>query len=149
MNSKAWIAASALIAAGTAQATCYSVLRADGSLILETSSTPVNLTLPLGETVPVKFGRGAFMTMSDLGVFCKDRRGAQGAQKVVAVSAPIRKGAAVKPQAPVQELSDEELLALKPDAVTATPPVQALDVKTEPPVEGAPAADAEKAPDPA
>ena len=131
MNSKAWSAALALIATGAAQATCYSVHRADGSLILETSRTPVNLTLPLGDTVPVEFGRGAFMTMSDLGVFCKDRRGAPGAQQVVAVSAPTRKVADVKPQAPVEQVSDEELLALKPDAVAAPSPVNILEVKAE------------------
>lgn len=147
MNSKAWIVASVLVATGTAQATCYSVHRADGSLILETSTTPVNLTLPLGDTVPAKFGHGAFMTMSDLGVFCKDRRGAQGTQKVVAVAAPGKKGADVTPQAPVEQLSDEELLALKPEALAATPPVQAVDVKTDPPAQGKPEADSGKEPD--
>ena len=81
MNSKAWAVAAALVATGAAQATCYSVHRADGTLIVETSTTPVNLTLPLGDTVPEKFGQGAFMTMSDLGVFCKQRRGPAAAQR--------------------------------------------------------------------
>ncbi|HEY0824321.1 MAG TPA: hypothetical protein VGD76_11080 [Ramlibacter sp.] len=76
MNGKAWGLAAVLLCAGSmAHATCYSVYKADGTLILESSNTPVNLTLPLGDTVPEKFGAGATMTVSDLGVFCKDRRG--------------------------------------------------------------------------
>lgn len=144
MNTKAWMAAAALVAAGAAQATCYSVHRADGTLILETSTTPVNLSYPLGDTVPEKFGQGAFMTMSDLGVFCKDRGGAQGTQKVLAAAAPMKKRAEAEVQAPVDQVSDEELLALKPEEVTATPPVQAVDVKSEQPAAGTPGADAEK-----
>lgn len=62
-------------------ATCYSVYRADGSLIEESSTTPVNLALSLSDTVPEKFGPGASLTMSDLGVYCKDRRGAPASQR--------------------------------------------------------------------
>ena len=145
MNSKAWAVAAALVATGTAQATCYSVQRADGTLILETSTTPVNLTLPLGDTVPEKFGHGAFMTMSDLGVFCKQRRGAPAAQKVVAAAAPVRKRAEVKAQAPVEAPSDEELLALKPEGVAAGTPVLAVDVTSEQPAKAKSEGDGEKA----
>jgi hypothetical protein len=133
MNSKSWAVAAALVATGAAQATCYSVHRADGTLILETSTTPVNLTLPLGDTVPEKFGQGAFMTMSDFGVFCKPRRGAPAPQKVVAPAAQVKKRAEVKAQAPVEQPSDEELLALKPEGVAAGTSVLGVDVTSEQP----------------
>jgi hypothetical protein len=146
MNSKAWAVAAALVATGAAQATCYSVHRADGTLILETPTTPVNLALPLGDTVPEKFGPGAFMTMSDLGVFCKHRRVAPAAQSVVAAAAPVSKRAEVKVQAPVeQQPSDEELLALKPEGVASGTPVQAVDVTSEQPAKGKPEGEGEKA----
>lgn len=145
MNSKAWAVAAALVATGAAQATCYSVHRADGTLILETSTTPVNLTLPLGDTVPEKFGPGAFMTISDLGVFCKLRRGAPAAQKVVAAAAPVKKRAEVKAEPAVEQLSDEELLALKPDGVAAGTPVLAVDGRSEQPAKAKPEGDGEKA----
>ena len=145
MNSKAWAVAAALVATGAAQATCYSVHRADGTLIVETSTTPVNLTLPLGDTVPEKFGQGAFMTMSDLGVFCKLRRAAPAALKVVAAAAPAKKRAEVKAQAPVEQPSDEELLALKPEGVAAGTPVQDVDVTSEQLAKGHSEGDGEKA----
>lgn len=78
MNRKAWGIAAVLLSAGMAQATCYSVYKADGKLIHESSTTPVNLALPIGDTVPEKFGPGATMTVSDHGVYCKDQRDAQG-----------------------------------------------------------------------
>jgi len=145
MNSKAWAVAAALVATGAAQATCYSVHRADGTLILETSTTPVNLTFPLGDTVPEQFGEGAFMTMSDLGVFCKQRRGPAAAQKVVAAAAPVKKRAEVRAEAPVEQLTDEELLALKPEEVAAGTPVLAVDVTGEQPAKAKPEGDGEKA----
>lgn len=84
MNRKAWVIAAALLSAGMAQATCYSVYKADGTLIQESSTTPVNLTLQIGDTVPEKFGPGATMTMSDHGVYCQDRRDTQEAKKSLA-----------------------------------------------------------------
>jgi hypothetical protein len=84
MNRKAWVTAAALLSAGMAQATCYSVYKADGTLIQESSTTPVNLALQIGDTVPEKFGSGATMTISDHGVYCKDRRETQGAPKSLA-----------------------------------------------------------------
>jgi hypothetical protein len=121
MDNKGWIVAMALLVAGTAQATCYSVHKADGSLVLETSSAPVNLTLPFGDTVPEKFGQGAFMVMSDSRVFCKERRVVQESQEVEA-AAPM-KTAAVD-VADEHQATDEELLALKPEVVEPTLPVQ-------------------------
>lgn len=73
MNIKPWAIAAALLSAGMAQATCYSVYKADGTIIQETSNSPVDLTLPIGDTIPVKFGTGASMTISESGFYCKDR----------------------------------------------------------------------------
>ncbi|MCE3270958.1 MAG: hypothetical protein K0S57_1355 [Ramlibacter sp.] len=73
MNIKPWAIAAALLSAGVAQATCYSVYKADGTIIQETSNSPVDLTLPIGDTIPVKFGTGASMTISESGYYCKDR----------------------------------------------------------------------------
>jgi hypothetical protein len=76
MNSKkTWVVAIALLASGVAQATCYSVYKADGTLIQEGSTTPVNLSMPIGDTVPEKFGPGTLMMVSDNDFFCKERRG--------------------------------------------------------------------------
>lgn len=73
MNIKPWAIGAALLSASLAQATCYSVYKADGTVIQETSNSPVDLTLPIGDTVPVKFGTGASMTISESGFYCKDR----------------------------------------------------------------------------
>jgi hypothetical protein len=73
MNTRTCAVFAALLCAATAHATCYSVYKADGTLIQETSTTPVDLTLPIGDTIPVKFGTGAIMTISEHGFFCKDR----------------------------------------------------------------------------
>ncbi len=144
MNSKGWMVATALLAAGTAQATCYSVHQADGSLILESSRTPVNLTFALGDTVPEKFGAGTFMTISDLGVFCKERRGAHWTHEMVAVDASMKPRAQVKAEAPVEQATDEELLALKPEGISAPPPVQGVEVKAVEPGKAQPEGDAGK-----
>ena len=72
MNTKAWLLAAGSFFALSAQATCYGVYKADGTLLQETVTTPVDLTHPLGDTVPVKFGPGASMIISaDLP--CRDR----------------------------------------------------------------------------
>lgn len=147
MNSKGWMVATALLAVGTAHATCYSVHKLDGTLVLETSTTPVNLTLPLGDAVPEKFGQGTFMVMSDPGVFCKERHGAAGTLKVAAL-APVKKRAEAKAEAPVEhQPTDEELLALKPEPTDVTPAVQPVEVKAAEPAEAKPESEAEKAPE--
>jgi hypothetical protein len=86
MNAKTWIVAAACFtAAGLAQAACYTVYKADGSVLQEGSISPVNLSLPIGDTVPEKFGPGASMTVSEHGFFCRDRREeVQSAQKSLA-----------------------------------------------------------------
>jgi hypothetical protein len=130
MISKGWILATALLAAGTAQATCYSVHKADGTLIFESSTTPVNLALPFGDTVPEKFGPGALMVMSDPGVFCKERAAVLQTQEAAVSAAPVKQRAEVKAEAPVEhQPTDEELLALKPEEIAPTPPVQPVEVK--------------------
>lgn len=144
MNSKGWMVATAFLAAGAAQATCYSVHKADGSLVLETSRAPVDLALPLGDTVPGKFGAGAFMTMSATSLFCKERRVAQ-AQDVAAVAVPMKKRVEAKVERPPEEATDEELLALKPEEVVPMAPVQAVEVKVVGSAEETPAGEAVKA----
>jgi hypothetical protein len=72
MNPKASLLLAATLIAGTAQATCYSIYKADGSLLLESSTSPVNLSLQIGDAVTEKFGTGATMTVSDLHVYCRD-----------------------------------------------------------------------------
>ena len=84
MNRKSWLLAAALLAGGMAQATCFTVYKADGTVLHESSSTPVNLSLPIGDTVPEKFGPGATMTVSDQGIYCRDKRQAQAAPKSLA-----------------------------------------------------------------
>jgi hypothetical protein len=145
MNSKGWMVATALLAAGAAQATCYGVYKADGSLIQEGSSTPVNLTLPLGDTVPVKFGPGAFMVVSDLGMYCKERHEVQATQEVAVAPAAVKTAAVVKVEVAPEQATDEELLALKPEVVEPTPPVQAVEVKVVGTAGETPAGDAVKA----
>jgi hypothetical protein len=104
MSKKACLAAAALLWAGMAQATCYSVYKADGSLLHETSNTPVNLALPIGDTVPEKYGSGATMTVSDHGVFCKDRRGEVSADK-----APAKEEVAKSDAETVKQVSGREV----------------------------------------
>ena len=118
MNSKAWMVAAALLSAGVAQATCYSVYRADGTLIQEGPSTPVNLALPLGDSVPEKFGDGASMTMTGMDVYCKARKGPAAVRK--AAAAKRAKVAAKQAPAPVrQELpaATEEPVTMKQEPV--------------------------------
>lgn len=72
MNRKAWLLAAATLAAGTAQAACYSIYKADGTLLQETATTPVDLQQQIGDTVPLKFGPGATMVISEGGAWCRD-----------------------------------------------------------------------------
>lgn len=101
MSNKAYpIAIAALLFAGMAQATCYSVYKADGTLLHEGSSTPVDLALPIGDSVPAKFGTGATMTVSDHGVFCSSR-----GREVAADKAPPKDAVAQTDAVTVKNLS--------------------------------------------
>ena len=84
MTPKAWLMALACLASGMAQATCYSVYKADGSLLQQSSTSPVNLSAQIGDTVPEKFGRGATMTVSDYSVYCMNASERQQAPKSLA-----------------------------------------------------------------
>jgi hypothetical protein len=86
MNPKSCLAAVALLTAGMAQATCYSVYKADGTLLQQSSATPVDLTEPIGDTVTAKFGPGASMTVSDLAIYCRDKREVHAGPKSLAVA---------------------------------------------------------------
>ena len=105
MNPKAILMAAALLATGAAQATCYSIYKADGSLLQQSSTSPVNLAVQIGDSVPEKFGAGATMVVSDQGVYCRDakERQEQGARSLAdalvqeekkAEAGVIKKGAA-------------------------------------------------------
>ena len=50
--------ATLLLAAG-AQAACYTVVGAQGQILSETSTPPVDMSYPLHQTVPYKYGPGA------------------------------------------------------------------------------------------
>jgi len=84
MNRKATLLLTASLMTGMAHATCYSVYKADGSLLQQSSTTPVNLALQIGDTVPEKFGRGATMTVSADDVYCRNARERQAGPKSLA-----------------------------------------------------------------
>jgi hypothetical protein len=86
MNPKSCLFAVALLTAGMAQAACYSVYKADGTLLQQSSTTPVDLTEPIGDTVTAKFGPGASMTVSDLAIYCRDKREVHAGPKSLAES---------------------------------------------------------------
>ena len=48
----------------SASAACFTVLSKDGKTIHQSDTTPVDLSLPLHETVPARFGPGASMVFS-------------------------------------------------------------------------------------
>lgn len=77
MNVKKVAIAAALLWTGMAQATCYSLYWADGVLASESSTPPVDLSLPLKEALDAQFGPGMTMVVSRADVYC-------GKQEVVA-----------------------------------------------------------------
>lgn len=50
-----------LLAAASAEASCYIVVNPKGDVLSQTSTPPVDMALPLHQTVPVRFGSGAHM----------------------------------------------------------------------------------------
>lgn len=48
----------------SASAACFTVLSKDGKTLHQSDTTPVDLSLPLHETVPARFGPGASMVFS-------------------------------------------------------------------------------------
>lgn len=53
------LATTGLALAAAAQAGCYTVFNADGRIVSQTSTAPVDMSLPLHETVPARYGPGA------------------------------------------------------------------------------------------
>lgn len=58
-----WIAifGAGLLAAASAQAGCYTVFSPKGEVLSQTSTPPVDMSYPLHQTVPQRFGVGAHM----------------------------------------------------------------------------------------
>ena len=84
MNPKACLLITASLVTGMAQATCYSIYKADGRLLQQSSTTPVNLELQIGDTVRQKFGPGSTMIVSADDVHCRNARERQAAPKSLA-----------------------------------------------------------------
>lgn len=59
-----------LLLAAAAQAACYTVMDARGVVVSQTSTPPVDMSLPLHQTVPARFGRGAHMVFGVADVNC-------------------------------------------------------------------------------
>ena len=72
------LAAALLSATAMGHAACYTVFKADGTILLETSDAPVDLSEQIGDTIPARFGAGATMTMSEHGFYCGSRPGEIG-----------------------------------------------------------------------
>jgi hypothetical protein len=106
MNAKAWLLIGATLVCGMAQATCYTVYKANGTVLQRSSTTPVNLSEQIGDTVPEKFGSGATMVVSDDGVYCKSASERQQAPKSLA-------------DAVLQDQSRKAAVAVKKDAAPA------------------------------
>lgn len=56
--------ATGCVLCASASAACYTVLGKDGKTLYQSDTTPVNLSYPLHETVPARFGEGATMVFS-------------------------------------------------------------------------------------
>jgi hypothetical protein len=62
----------ALLATGGASATCYAVY-SNNQLVYQSFERPVDMSRPLSETVPARFGRGASMVFSEDERLCTNR----------------------------------------------------------------------------
>ena len=125
MNIKTWAITAALLTAGTAQATCFSVYRADGTVIHESSTTPVDLSQQIGDTIAIKFGPGASMTMSEHGVYCKDRAGVVGTGNSLAEAVRAEEQKAMLVKAPQVQVEAVKAVAMKVE------PAKAASVKVQ------------------
>jgi hypothetical protein len=74
---------------GTAQATCFMVYGSANALIYRSSTSPVDLTQQIGDSVRAKFGPEASMVSSDTTQFCPELPAAEmrGATDANAASA--------------------------------------------------------------
>lgn len=59
---KTWgLLVSGLLFGALAQAACYTVMDARGTVLSQTSTPPVDMSRPLHQTVPARYGKGAHM----------------------------------------------------------------------------------------
>jgi len=116
------LAAALLSATAMGHAACYTVYKADGTILLETSTTPVDLREQIGNTIPVKFGPGATMTISEQGFYCSGRESEVNTQNSLAeaVRAEERKTLLMKGPAPAakEEPAKVQVAAKEADAKT-------------------------------
>ena len=103
------LAAALLSATAMGHAACYTVYKADGTILLETSTSPVDLTEQIGDTIPARFGPGATMTMSEHGFHCIGRAAELNTQNSLAeaVRAEEKKALLVKGPAPALAAREE------------------------------------------
>ncbi len=64
LTSRAALTMGALVLATAAHANCFTVHDGAGKLILQTMDPPVDLSRPLGDTVPQQFGPGSHLVFS-------------------------------------------------------------------------------------
>ena len=64
LTARAALSLSALVMARAANGHCFIVRDAAGTLVQQTTKTPVDLSLPLEDAVPKRFGRGAHLIFS-------------------------------------------------------------------------------------
>lgn len=61
-HKKSWaVLAAGLLFAAASQAGCYTVINGKGIIVSQTSTPPVDMSRPLHETIPVRYGKGARM----------------------------------------------------------------------------------------
>lgn len=64
------VALAGLLAVAGAQAACYTVMDAKGNILSQTSTPPVDMSRPLSETVPQRWGEGARMVFGSADESC-------------------------------------------------------------------------------
>lgn len=70
LTSRAALTMGALVLATATHANCFTVHDGAGKLILQTMGSPVDLSRPLGDTVPQQFGPGSHLVFSADGSDC-------------------------------------------------------------------------------
>jgi hypothetical protein len=131
MHRKAWLLAAAALVTGAVQATCYSIYKADGTLLQESSTSPVDLTLQIGDTVPAKFGAGATMTISELGFYCRDRSAEVGTGNSLAEAVRAEQQKAMLVKGPEVKVEAAEAVAVKAAPAKVTEPAKTTVAKED------------------
>ena len=131
MIRNACLFAAASLVAGMAQATCYSVYKADGTLLQETSTPPVDLTHQIGDTIPLKFGPGATMTISESGFYCANRTEELSTQNSLAAAVRAEEKKAMLVKAPEAKVEAVKAVAVKAPEVKVDA-AKVVPVKAEP-----------------